>query len=112
MSILSLTQELPPRPSRSDAALGLVLALWGGLAVAVAVSGLVSAGGPAPTWLFPFLIFAPVGFFALGVWMSPVLRDWALGLDRRLLIGIHATRTIGLSFVFLYAYGLLPSPEA
>jgi drug/metabolite transporter superfamily protein YnfA len=108
MSMLSLTQELPPRFGRSDAVLGVVLAAWGASAAAVSTGGVLSAGGPAATWLFPLLIFGPVGLFALGLAIAPGLRDWALELDLRLLIGIHATRTIGLSFVFLYVCGLLP----
>lgn len=112
MSILFLTQELPPRLGRDDGLLAAVLTAWFGVALGVALSGLAAAGSLASIGLFATLIFGPIGLFTLAAIMSPALRGWALALDQRLLIGIHALRTIGLSFVFLYVYDLLPAAFA
>lgn len=112
MSILSLTYVTSPRLARSDALLAAVLSLWLGLALALSLSGVLADASAVSVWGFPLLIFGPVALFALLYRMSPALQRWALGLDRRLLIGLHVMRTVGLGFVFLSFYDILPAAFA
>ncbi|MEA3276889.1 MAG: hypothetical protein U9Q81_16705 [Pseudomonadota bacterium] len=106
MSILYETAEFPLRPGRGDGLLGLTFGVWASLALYTAWSGWAVDGGP--DWLFPLLILLPIGLFVAAMGTSPSLRRWLLGLDLRLLIGLHATRTVGLGFLFLYVYAILP----
>jgi hypothetical protein len=101
-----------PHLSRSDALLGLTIGAWGLLALSVAAGGEVFAQGPTARWLFPLMTVGPIGLSALAFAVLPELRAWALGLDRRFLIGIHAMRTIGASFLFLSLYDVLPAAFA
>lgn len=108
MSVLSETVEVPLRASRGDALLASVVGLWGGSAAYLAWSQWYSADNGGPEWLYPLMIVLPVLVFIAALSSSSRVRHWVLGLDLRILIGIHATRTIGLGFIFLYSFDLLP----
>ncbi|WP_296900685.1 hypothetical protein [Thiohalocapsa sp.] len=112
MSILSLTYNTSPRVARSDALLVTILSLWLAVALAASLSGVLASASPASVWAFPALIFGPIALFALAYRMLPAVQGWALGLDRRLLIGLHVMRTVGLGFIFLSFYDILPAAFA
>lgn len=112
MSILSLNCDSGPRFSRGDALLATILSLWFVLTLAASLSGALGGTTPMSVWVFPALIFGPVALFALAYRMLPGLERWALGLDRRFLIGLHVMRTLGLGFIFLSCYDILPAAFA
>ncbi len=58
--------------------------------------------------LIPALIFIPVAGFALAWRSSPTFRSTVLSLDTGILVILHSWRMLGLGFVFLYAYDVLP----
>jgi hypothetical protein len=72
-----------------------------------------SAGGfatPPGTPLLPILaaVVLPLGVFFSAMRLSPGLRTLALSADLRVLVAIQAWRAVGLGFLSLYAYGVLP----
>jgi hypothetical protein len=59
-----------------------------------------------------FAVLAPVAALAYAVRRSPAVNAAVLAAPAPLLIGIHAVRVLGLSFVLLYAENRLPAPFA
>jgi hypothetical protein len=79
-----------------------VAALWLGLAVLAGTTGfLVRLPFPGPQLLFTTLFAATLASATL----VPAVRDWVDALPLRALIGINATRFIGISFLVLAARG-------
>jgi hypothetical protein len=103
---------LTPLRAATKLALFVVAAAWGGLIVAIAARGGFVPGvlSPVPA---PPLAFA--GFLALlvGAWFRlPRFRSALLAVPLPALVGINATRLLGLFFLILYADGRLPAPFA
>jgi hypothetical protein len=57
----------------------------------------------------PVAIVAPLILFALGLAGSRRVRELLLGIDTRVLVLLHTWRMVGLGFLMLYAYDLLPA---
>jgi len=87
------------------ASLCLAGLLWLGAALALGGSGALKAlRPPAPQLILVSLTFA---LLAAASWIPP-LRAWALGVDLRVLVGIHVTRLVGAEFLAFYRRGELP----
>ena len=106
---MSHTLALSPAAPRGYLRLAWLLAAWFG---AVLWLSLVNAFQVTPGALpFPTIAAAliPLALFA-GLYVSHAgFRDFVLGLDLRVLVLLHAWRTVGLGFVFLYFHGKLPA---
>jgi hypothetical protein len=68
----------------------------------------IGLGAPA----MGFAVLAPVVALAYAARRSPAVNAAVLAAPVPLLIGIHAVRVLGLSFVLLYAENRLPAPFA
>jgi len=58
--------------------------------------------------LMPVLIVIPVAGFAFALRTNPAFRRAVLSLDTGILVILHSWRMLGMGFVFLYAYNILP----
>lgn len=84
------------------------LAVWFGIALSLALSGaLNSAPGTVPMTMVAGILVPPA-LFGLAYRSSTGFRDYILSLDIRPLILLHTWRMLGLGFVFLYFYDVLP----
>jgi hypothetical protein len=89
---------------RLPGAVLIVAAIWLGLAVLAGTTGmLVRLPFPGPQLLFATLFMAAL----VSATLVPSVRDWVDALPLRALIGINATRFIGISFLVLAARGQL-----
>jgi hypothetical protein len=87
-----------------------VIGLWIGLQVTLATAGVLATVLPGGAPLLGLMFVLPpivVGFAALA---SPGVRTALLGLPMPLLIGLNATRVVGLFFVLLAASGRMDGP--
>ncbi len=82
----------------------LLLLAWVIGTVVLAASGALAAND----LLMPVLIFIPVAGFALAWRTNPTFRSIVLSLDTGMLVILHSWRMLGLGFLFLYAYDVLP----
>jgi hypothetical protein len=84
------------------------LTIWLAGVLALAAAG-AFAGSPTqpPLGLFLAVVLPPL-LFALLYRLSPRFRAFALAIDLRWLTVIQAWRVIGVAFLTLYAFGLLP----
>jgi hypothetical protein len=87
---------------------GAVLTLWGGLILALALSGVFNVAPTAPNLPTLLAILMPVSLGILSYLISPKFRTWVLSLDPVLLVTLHSWRMLGGVFVFFYFYNLLP----
>lgn len=89
---------------RFPAGAALAAALWFGLAVVAGATGLfLRLPFPGPQLIIAALV---AGTLAAGVG-SPRLRAWIDGLPLRVLVGINASRLVGIAFLALAAQGRL-----
>ena len=85
-----------------------VLAIWFAVVLALGAAG-TFAGSPAQPPLEIFLaIVAPPLLFALLYRLSGRFRAFALAIDLRWLTAVQGWRVVGVMFLALYAFGLLP----
>jgi len=106
---MSHTLALSPAAPRGYLRLAWLLAAWFGVVLWLSLVDAfeVTPGAPPLPTLAAALI--PLALFA-GLYMAHAgFRDFVLGLDLRVLVLLHAWRTVGLGFVFLYSYGKLPA---
>jgi hypothetical protein len=100
-------QESPRHASRPAPAL-VVLVGW--LAVILALGAnsafLGPRGAPPIALLIAFVV--PIASSVLAFRFSARFREWVLGIEPRLLVAMQAWRFGGLSFIALYAHGILP----
>ena len=82
----------------------LLLLGWVAGTVILAASGSLASND----LLMPVLVFAPVAGFALAYRTNPTFRAAVLSLDTGVLVIMHSWRMLGLGFLLLYAYGVLP----
>jgi len=82
----------------------LLLLVWIVGTVVLAASGVLATND----LLMPVLIIIPVAGFALAYQTNPAFRSTVLALDTGILVILHSWRMLGLGFVFLYAYDVLP----
>jgi len=96
-------------PSRRGLArLAWLLAAWFALIAWLSLAGaFVTPPGPPP-WPIILAVNVPIVAFVALYFSSAAFRGFALGFDLRILVLLHAWRTVGLGFVFLYFHDLLP----
>lgn len=105
-SALSRTVNPPPAAVASWVLAGL--AAWLVAALAASLSGaLITPTGVAP-WRLLLALLAPLAAFGALYRLVPAFRGFVLGLDLRWLVLIHGWRFVGVSFMFLSAFGVLP----
>jgi hypothetical protein len=95
------------RPVPLNAAYALLAAwflavLWFSLAGGFRVP---EGAPPLPTMV---AVLAPIALFLAAYAGIASVREFVLALDLRILVLLHAWRTVGLGFVFLYFHGQLP----
>ena len=77
-------------------------ALWGGAA------GIFRAAPSRPPLAILIAVVGPPLVVALAYRLSRTVRELVLGIDLQLLTAIQSWRVIGILFLALYAFGLLP----
>lgn len=107
MNHAQLLNESPGVQGDSFITITLLLAWLAAILVLISSGAYHSQGIDFPVVLVLSLVF-PVAAFGLGLLLSPAVRDYVLRFDLRLLILVHAWRTVGLGFVMLYSLDLLP----
>ena len=85
-----------------------ILAIWLAAIVALGARGAFEAAPGHPPLGVLLAIALPPLLFALLYRSSRRVREFALGIDLRWLTAIQAWRVIGVMFLALYAFGLLP----
>jgi len=85
-----------------------VLAGWFSIVLGAGHAGLFEAGPGRPPLGVLIAIAAPLLLFAVVYQTSAVFRRWVLGIDLRFLTLAQSWRVIGVMFLALYAFGLLP----
>ncbi len=106
MTILTETQS--GHRFGSAAAVATVLAVWFAAALALVATGALKVPPGQPPVPLLLTIAVPVGAFLAAYRLSGGFRTFVLTLSLRLVTVLHAWRTVGFSFIVLYAYGLLP----
>ena len=103
---------LSPAGGRTKAILSIAAAAWGALIVAVAALGGFAPGAAEPV---PAVAFAFAAWLALliGAWLLvPGFREALSRLPLPALVGVNATRLVGVLFLLLAAEGRLSAPFA
>jgi len=111
MTTLTRNVSLPTPASRGPGAAILVaaiLAVWFAVVLAFGMAGIFEAGPTRPPLALFAAVVGPPALFALAYRAIPAVRAFALGIDLRVLTAVEAWRVLGGSFLFLYAFGLLP----
>ena len=88
-----------------------VLAVWAGALLALIGAGVYEGGGNPPLALIA-TVAGPVVGFAIAYRTSPRVRDFALALDPRLVLGAQLWRVVGVGFLFALALGELDAEFA
>lgn len=74
----------------------------------LAGAGVFEAAPSQPPLALLVAVAGPPIVFGLAYRWSTLVRDFVLGVDPRMLVAIQAWRVIGIMFLALYAFGLLP----
>ena len=90
----------------------VIIAAWFVVAVLAGRAEVFEQGFDRPPLTVLAAFAGPPVLFAIFYWLSPRIRAFALGLDLRLLTAVQAWRVLGLVFLALYSYGLLPGAFA
>jgi hypothetical protein len=96
-------------PSWRYAGLSLVLGAWFLLALASSLGGIYSSVDGVLGLAMPIAILTPVFVFIIAYAASRRVRDLVLGIDTRVLVLLHTWRMVGLGFLMLYSFDLLPA---
>ncbi len=89
----------------------VALGAWFALVLAIGASGALSpAGGGAPA--LGLTVILPIAALVGAYFALPSIRDAMATTPLPALIGLHAIRLLGFSFIILYAEGRLPAPFA
>ena len=89
----------------------VALGAWFVLVLAIGASGALSpAGGGAPA--LGLTVILPIAALVGAYFALPSIRDAMATTPLPALIGLHAIRLLGFTFIILYAEGRLPAPFA
>jgi hypothetical protein len=88
---------------------GIVLAAWFGAAAWASYTGLLSNPAGEPPLPIFIAVAIPIVIFLAAYRASEGFRGFILGLDPRLVTALQTWRVLGLMFVFLYAFDILPA---
>lgn len=106
---MSADTALSPTTPRGIARLLWLLAAWFAVILWLSLVGVYRTPAGPPPWLTILSVVVPLAAFG-GLYAAHAgFRSFVLGFDLRILVLLHATRTVGLGFVFLYFHGLLPA---
>ena len=100
---------LSGRASVAKLSTAVVLMLWFALVFLSAKTGAFAADPQRPPLTLLLAVATPPLIFVSSYLVSPALRVFVLGLDLVLLTAFQSWRVIGVMFLVLYAYGLLPA---
>jgi hypothetical protein len=89
-------------------ALAGLIGAWFVLSVVAGRQSVFIAGPSQPPLPLLVAVLGPPALFALAYRLSRRVRDFALGIDLRLLTAVQTWRVLGGVFLFLYGLGLLP----
>jgi len=100
----------PPRASSPNRSLvvGAVLALWFVAALWGGATGAFQSAPSQPPLALLIAVAGPPLVVAVVYRLSRGFREFVLGIDLRLLTAIQSWRVIGILFLALYAFGLVP----
>jgi hypothetical protein len=97
--------------ARGRATVLLALGAWFVLVLAIGATGALSpAGGGAPA--LGLTVMLPIAALVGAYFALPPIRDAMAATPLPALIGLHAIRLLGYTFIVLYAEGRLPAPFA
>ncbi len=95
--------------SRPTALLGVILAVWFGVALALGSAGVFVAPAGQPPLAFLAAVLLPIVVFAVAYTSSAAVRDYVRSGDPVLLTNLQSWRIVGGTFLVLLTFGLLPS---
>ncbi len=90
----------------------IVVAVWAALSLLLNFLGVFAPQPDKPPVAFLFSVIGPPILFAIVYSLSAKVRNLSLSLDLRLLTAIQAWRLIGVMFLVLMLFGLLPGTFA
>jgi hypothetical protein len=108
----SYSETLSPHVGLGKVYGAIVLILWFALVLVAAGAGAFAADPEQPPLTLLLAVAAPSLIFAASYFASPALRAFVLSLDLVVLTAFQSWRVIGITFLVLYAYGLLPAAFA
>jgi len=108
MTSLSTTAAGPTRNAAANALVIVVLAVWLAAVVVAGATGAFEAGPGKPPLPILVAIALPPAVFSALYRLSTGVRAFALAIDLRFLTAMQAWRVVGIMFLVLYAFGLLP----
>ena len=85
-----------------------ILIIWLGVAAILGTLGVFAADPSQPPVYLLLAVGGPVALFIAFYCLSSQFRRSALNIDLRLLTAIQGWRVLGVQFIVLYVYGLLP----
>jgi len=89
-----------------------VLVAWFLIVLGAGTAGVFDSGPGRPPLPLLLAVAGPPLLFALAYRASRAVRNFALRIDLRLLTAVQGWRVIGILFLGLYAFGLLPGAFA
>ena len=89
-----------------------LLALWFALSLILNLTGVFEARADALPLAFGLAVAGPPIIFGLLIWQWEHFRRFVLSFDLKLLTAIQAWRLVGVIFLVLYFYDLLPGTFA
>jgi hypothetical protein len=109
MTIATAHMQAMAFHSSRYAGLTLGLGLWFLLSLGLGLGGIYTASEGIRAFALPVAIVTPLVVFALVYLTSRHVRNVLLGIDTRVLVLLHTWRMLGLGFLMLYAFDLLPA---
>lgn len=109
MTITTAPTQSIDFPSSRLAGFSLTLAGWFLIALALGLGDAYSATDGVLALAMPGAILTPVIVFLLAYAVFPRVRERVLAVDTRLLVLLHTWRMVGLGFLMLLAFDLLPA---
>jgi hypothetical protein len=97
-----------PTDRRGLVRLAWLLAAWFGVILGLSLAGAFRTPAGPPPWAIILAVIVPLVAFAALYLGHAGFRAFVLGFDLRILVLLHAWRTVGLGFVFLYFHDKLP----
>lgn len=98
----------PAAPARTAFSLGATIGVWFSAILAASLSGVFATPPGSVPWPILIALGLPPLLFTGLYRNSPAFRALTLGADLRPLILLHTFRTVGLGFLLLAAYDILP----
>jgi len=108
MTTLASDSFVSPARAGLSGRVWAILALWFAAALALGAVKAFDVGPDEWPLLFLAVVASPPTLFLAAYGLSTRVRDFALGLDLRFLTAMQGWRVMGMAFLFLHGYGLLP----